>query len=238
MKKVRRIKLKRKQKKQITLLTIIILIASIASIMLITPTFDIKEIKVSGNSVIKTEDIIRNSGIITGVNIFEVSLKAAKKNIGNMGYIEEVKIKRSLPSTIKIEVVEAAGVAFIPTKKGNAVITADGRCVEIAKKEVPKLMEIKGAGEVKCRVGKEIELQSKKRMEELIVCLKEFSKYDYIFNMNELSIKNTNDITFKYMDSKLEVRVGSTEKIDYKMQIFGPILNEIGEGAEGFIDLE
>ncbi len=240
MKKVRKIKLKRKQKEQITLLTFIILIASIASILLMTPAFNIKEIKVHGNSVVKTDDVIKTSGIVENVNIFEVSLRSAKKNIGEMGYIEDVKIRRSLPSTIVIDIVEAAGVAYIPVKNGNAIITADGRCLDIlkVKDETPKLVKIKGLGDVNAKVGKIVETDSKIKLEELIICLKAFSKKEYVFKMQELDISNISDIKFMYDNKKLNVRVGSTEKIDYKMEIFGPILKEIGEDAEGFIDLE
>jgi len=85
-------KFKRKQKKQIAALTFIILISALVSIMLLTPMFDIKEISVHGNSVVKDEQIVKNSKITTGINIFGVSLNAAKDNIKSMGYIESVKI--------------------------------------------------------------------------------------------------------------------------------------------------
>ena len=81
-------KFRRKQKKQLALLTFIILIASIAAIMLLTPGFNVKKIKVTGNSVIKEDEIIRSSGIVTGVNIFDISLKKANENILSIGYIE------------------------------------------------------------------------------------------------------------------------------------------------------
>ena len=56
--KKKSIKLKRQQKKQITGLTLIIIVAALIVIMLLTPGFDIKEINVYGNSVVKNEEII------------------------------------------------------------------------------------------------------------------------------------------------------------------------------------
>lgn len=124
-------KMKRRQRKQLAFLTVIVLVASIAAIMLLTPGFDIKEIEVHGNSVLKDEEIVRSSGIVKGVNIFGVSLSEAKDNIKSMGYVESVKVKRSLPSTVEITVVEEVGVAYIKAKDGYVIITADGRCVDI-----------------------------------------------------------------------------------------------------------
>lgn len=240
MKAKQKIKLKRKQKKQITLLTLVILVASIASVMLLTPGFDIQNIKVQGNSIVKSEDIIKSSGITTNVNIFEVSLRQARKNIEKMGYIDEAKVKRSLPSTITINVVEAAGVAYIPVKKGNAIITADGRVLEIVKdkEKEQRLPVIKGLEGAQGKVGKTVSTENKARLEVLIECLKEFSKDSLVFEMQEIDVSNITDIEFTYNDAKLTVRVGDTEKLDYKMDIFKPILNEIGENPEGYVDLE
>ncbi len=240
MRTKRKIKLKRKQKKQITLLALVILVASIASVMLLTPGFNIDTIKVYGNSIVKSEDIIKSSGITTNVNIFEVSLGKAKKNIEKMGYIDEAKVKRSLPSTITISVVEAAGVAYVPVKKGNAIITADGRVLEIVKdkEKEQSLPVVKGLENAQGKVGKNISADNKARLEALLDCLKEFSKDSLVFKMQQIDVSNITEITFTYNNANLTVRVGDTEKLDYKMSLFQPILDEIGGDVEGYIDLE
>ena len=148
-------KMKRRQKRQLAFLTIVVLVASVAAIMLLTPAFDIKEIEVHGNSVLKDEEIVRSSGVVKGVNIFGISMGEAKDNIKSMGYVESVKVKRSLPSTVEITVVEEVGVGYIKAEEGFVIITADGRCVDITdgmsggkgdKKtaDLPELPKIKG----------------------------------------------------------------------------------------------
>ena len=112
-------KFKRKQKKQIAVLTLIVLVASIVAIMLLTPGFDIKKINVHGNVVVTEEEIIFSSGIVNGENIFSVSLSQAKDSISSMGYIESVKIKRKLPSTIEITVVIKKIVCLVRYVKGT-----------------------------------------------------------------------------------------------------------------------
>lgn len=243
--KKKSIKLKRKQKKQITGLTLIIIVAALIVIMLLTPGFDIKEINVYGNSVVKNEDIIRSSGIVKGVNIFSVSLKSARDNIEEMGYIESVKVKRNLPSSIDIEVVEAAGVAYIVTKNGNVMITADGRCIDLVNisenkkdEEQKQLPVIRGIKSIKYKIGGKIKSEESEKLEVLFECLKEFSKYGYVFEMEYIDVSDVEDVRFSYNQGKLKVSMGSREKIPYKVECFGPILEAIGENPEGFIDLE
>lgn len=243
--KKKSIKLKRKQKKQITGLTLIIIVAALIVIMLLTPGFDIKEINVYGNSVVKNEDIIKSSGIVKGVNIFSVSLKSARDNIEEMGYIESVKVKRNLPSSIDIEVVEAAGVAYIVTKNGNVMITADGRCIDLVNisenkkdEEQKQLPVIRGIKSIKYKIGGKIKSEESEKLEVLFECLKEFSKYGYVFDMEYIDVSDIEDVRFSYNQGKLKVSMGSREKIPYKVECFGPILEAIGENPEGFIDLE
>lgn len=244
-------KFKRKQKKQIAALTFIILISALVSIMLLTPMFDIKEISVHGNSVVKDEQIVKNSKITTGINIFGVSLNAAKDNIKAMGYIESVKIKRRLPSTIDITVVEEVGVAYIKAQEGYAIITADGRCVDITDgmsdggKEdgkqtasTPNLPLIKGLKGVKYKVGNVLKSEDEEQLRALFTCLHEFSKQGYVFDMREIDMSDLKNISFYYKGKDLRVSIGTTAKIGYKMECFGPILEQIGENPKGYIDLE
>lgn len=244
-------KFKRKQKKQMAALTFIILVSAMAAIMLLTPMFDINEISVHGNSVLKDEEIIRNSGIVKGVNIFGVSLGEAKENIKSMGYIESVKIKRSLPSTIDITVVEEVGVAYLKAKEGYVIITAEGRCIDITdgisikqedgethSAQAPSLPIIKGLKNVKYKVSNILKTEDEKELEALCVCLREFSKHGYIFNMREIDMSDLSDIKFYYLGKDLCVSIGDISKIGYKMECFGPILEQIGENPKGYIDLE
>lgn len=242
-------KLRRRQKKQLAFLTFIVLIASVIAIILLTPIFEIQKIEVRGNSVLKDEEIVRASGIVEGINIFGVNLGEAKDNLKSLGYIESVKVKRSLPSTVEITVVEEVGVGYIKAKDGYVIITADGRCIDISdglsgekrKKKtasLPKLPLIKGLKNVKYKVGNILKAEDENQLTALITCLHEFSKYGYIFDMREIDVSDLSDIKFYYRTKELCVTVGSPEKIGYKMECFGPILRELDENPKGLINLE
>ena len=238
-----------KQKKRLAIVTIILMIVSVAGVLLLTPGFNIKEIKVSGNSVIKTDEIVLRSGIKTGVNIFDFDKGKAKENILSIGYVENVKIKRRLPSTVEIIIVEEVGVAYIKAEKGYVIITADGRCIDITDGikssgesgketlEVPKMPLITGLDAVKYKVGETITSENSVQLEVLFKCLREFSKRDHIFNMTEIDMSNMNKIRFYYLTKELCVNVGDADKIDYKIDVFEEILAGIGENPRGTINL-
>ena len=231
-------KLKRRQKKQLAFLTFVVLIASVIAIVLLTPIFEVQKIEVRGNSVLKDEEVVRASGIVEGINIFGVNLGEAKENLKNLGYVESVKVKRALPSTVEITVVEEVGVGYIKAKDGYVIITADGRCIDIddglsgkkgSKKtaSLPKLPLIKGLKNVKYKVGNLLKSEDESQLNALISCLHEFSKYGYIFDMREIDVTDLSDIKFYYRSKELCVTIGSPEKIGYKIVDLDKITHEI-----------
>ncbi len=243
----KRFVLKRKQKKQVAALSVIILAAAIAAIIMLTPAFNIQKITVMGNSVLDKKDIIQSSGIVTGVNIFGISTREAKKNIEEMGYVDGAKVKRRLPGTVEITIEEAVGVAKLSAKDGFLIITADGRAVELitdTKKQKDKQNDkqnvpvIKGLKNVKYKIGKKITSDDAEKLDTLFTCLREFSKNSVIFNMTQIDISQSSAVKFLYNGGKLTVNCGSVEKLDYKMECFSPILEQIGDNPEGYVDLE
>ena len=237
-------KMKKRQRKQLSLLIGVVLFLSVAAIIMLTPAFDINKIEVHGNSVLKDEQIIRASGIVEGVNIFGVSIKETKENIKSLGYVESVKIKRSLPSTIKITVVEEVGVAYLKADDGFVIIAADGRCVEITdgadennSVKTPDLPLVKGMKNVKYKVGQTIKTENELQLEALTACLHEFSRQDYIFDIREIDVTDITDIKFYYHNKDLCVTLGTTDLIDYKMECFGAYLKKVGTLPTGYVDL-
>lgn len=237
-------KMKKRQRKQLAFLVGVVLTISVVSIILLTPAFDINKIEVHGNSVLKDEQIIKASGIVEGVNIFGISVKETKENIKSLGYVENVKIKRVLPSTVKITVVEEAGVAYLKAEDGFVIIAADGRCIDITdgsdennSVKTPDLPLIKGMKNVKYKVGQTIKTENEVQLEALTACLHEFSKQDYIFDIREIDVTDITDIKFFYHSKDLCVTLGTTDLLDYKMECFGAYLKKVGTLPTGYVDL-
>ena len=73
-----------------------------------------KSIEVEGNHYYKDNEVINLAGARTGVNLFwGISTGDLKDSLSKDPYFAEVKVKRELPSTLVIEVVERQQIAAI-----------------------------------------------------------------------------------------------------------------------------
>ena len=78
-----------------------------------SPRFSVRTIQVQGSSRRTPEDIARLGGIVRGQNIFTMDLEAAKVGILNDPWIEQASVRRKLPSTIAVEVIEREAAALV-----------------------------------------------------------------------------------------------------------------------------
>ncbi len=251
-----KIKLKRRQKKQLAFLTMITLVASLIAVILLTPAFNVNNIEITGNNMVSDEEIIMAGGLSKNVNILNVDTDAAEKNIKSLPYIKKAEIKRSFPDTIEIKVSEEVGVAYFTAKDGYVIIASDGKCIDVSSglsedknssgqvAQLPKLPVIKGIKNVKYSKGEIVEAEDSHKLKSLFVCLHEFARQGYVFDMKEIDMSDPEDIRFYYKGKELCVSVGDTQRIGYKMECFRPIYEEVvkmtkkGQLPKGFIDLE
>ena len=133
---------KKKKKRILKLvkwLTILGILAGTIIFFLLSPLFNILEIKVVGNQKITSEKIINMSGIVVNENAFKIDIKQAIANILQEPYIEKVEIKRVLPSTIEIQVKERQATFMLEFANGYVYINNQGYMLEISeeKLEIP-----------------------------------------------------------------------------------------------------
>lgn len=90
-----------------------------------TVFFQVETVAVSGNSRYTEEDVVKASGIQTGDNLFRMNKLQIKQQIlQQLPYMEDVVIRRGLPSTILITVSEWDAVARIEASTGASAAPA------------------------------------------------------------------------------------------------------------------
>ena len=97
-----------------------------------SPIFNIKEIKVSNNNIVSSEEIISLSTLKTDENIFKFSKNNVKNKIKENAYIENVQIKRKIPKTIEINIIEREPKYSIDFMGKYAYINNQGYILEIS----------------------------------------------------------------------------------------------------------
>lgn len=94
---------------------------AVALTMGATVFFQVETVAVTGNSRYSQEEIIKATGIQTGDNLFRMNkFQIAHQVLQGLPYVEEITIRRSLPSTIVITVKEWDAVARIEAPGASA----------------------------------------------------------------------------------------------------------------------
>ena len=96
---------------------------AVALTMGATVFFQVETVAVTGNSRYSQEEIIQATGIQTGDNLFRMNkYQIAHQVLQGLPYVEELTIRRALPSTIVITVKEWDAVARVEAPGTSAVV--------------------------------------------------------------------------------------------------------------------
>lgn len=139
-------KIAKKRKRRIFILKCIalcILLITLILCAMFSPLFNIKTIQVRGNQKITENEIISLSQIAIEQNTFQLNKRKIKRQIKQNAYIEDVKIIRTLPSTIIIQVEEREPAYLLEYAGGYIYLDKQGYILEITqeKLELPILQE-------------------------------------------------------------------------------------------------
>ena len=129
----KKVKAKAKHRKRnliLFYLSIFVVIIAAAITLSLTVLFKISTIEVTGTSRYSVEDIIKESGISEGNNLFLINKDYAVQNIKEkLPYIGEVTISRKLPGTVSISVSDATIAGAVSYNGGYLVIDSNGKAV-------------------------------------------------------------------------------------------------------------
>lgn len=124
----------------------LIVFLTAAYILARSSVFEVREIRVVGNSSLSREKIISASGINPGENIFKLDLKASAERLKGIPLIKSVEISRRLPSAVEITVEERRARALLPVEGGFIQVDSDGVCLQkgdIASSQLPVVTGVK-----------------------------------------------------------------------------------------------
>ena len=213
----------------------LVLIGAILALLL-SPVFNIHDIVVGNNNKVETEDIISLSELETNTNMFKFLKLNVINRIKQNAYIEEVKIKRSLPDKIIIDVVERIPTYMLSIGGIYAYINNQGYILELSD-EALELLVISGYKTDK----QDIKAGNRLNIEDLITLEK-------IIEITNISRNNgilDQVIEFKIEDNRLVLELQNEKtayirdmaNINIKIVTLRAILErEINKAGEIFLD--
>lgn len=166
---------------------VILLIGSIGLYFsLKSPIFNVDHISVSGNTLTDAETIIKISAVPVGNNIFQLNTAQHEKYIEDLYYIKKADIKRVLPSSVVIAVVEKEPV-FIISDGGNYIYLDENLVAikEQAMADTPSIPLLSNVKVLNAQPGQKIEVEKVAMLDMAYKVALELKKLDAVKNVSE-----------------------------------------------------
>ncbi len=219
------------------LLLLLLLVIIVTSICLFTPFFNIKNIKVVGNEVITSEQIIKAAAVPLETNLFRVNTRRAKKAILKIPEIESVKIKRKLFSTLQYNVVETKAVLSFPYLTGFAATNENGRVIAVYDSEEERdLLKITGLEIKNAEICEKISVQDSITFDIIISTIQKLNQKGLLPEIRSAHFDNLSEV-FLYLKDGTKIIFGKTNNLDYKLSVLEQILVQVNRTEGAYIDL-
>lgn len=212
---------KRRKRKKVRRIVIILLIilAIILGFIACQPKYKIKDIQVVGNEQMTQKEIISDSNIKEGDNIFKMNVFLRERKMKKNPFYGSVDIKREFPDKIVITVDERKPTIAFPYGEKFVLINSDGIVMNLSD-ENPKLSEIVGVTIKTMERGKVLETNDDELFQKSLDFLSLVDKNDLFFKRIDLRKKNAklNVYDNLYVKGKIEditfnIKNGNLKKV-------------------------
>lgn len=150
---------RRRRNRRIAAVAALVVLIAAGAWFSITVLFKIDKFEVQGESRYTAEELAEVFGHSPGDNMYGFSADNAEKRIeAALPYIEQVTIRRRLPSTIVFKVTEAVETFCVPWQGQYAVLSGQMKVLRMAAEEPAGLLRIEGLSYLLVEVGQPLAL--------------------------------------------------------------------------------
>ena len=217
---------------------IILLVAII--LVLCSPLFNIKNIEVEGNSKLSNERIISVSTLQTHTNIFKFNTKLISEKIKENAYVNEAKITRKLPSTVKITIDERQPKYMLQFADSYVYINNQGYMLEISneKLELPILIGFT-TDLSNIKAGNRINVTDLKKMDMVIKIYEAIKSNGLGELVNKIDISNDKNYAIILENEGKTVYLGDCTELNTRILYLKSILETVqGKSGEIFLNVD
>lgn len=199
--------------------------SAVLFLMVYTPLFTLREVKMIGAVYLTPDDILRVGGIYYGEPLFQLETDDIVNRLRNDLRIEEVTVRRSLPSTLEVELRERKPVATIICDYGYLDLDRNGKIIDSYKtiKGMPIPM-ITGAVVKDRYIGDDVDDEMVKKI------------LYYLQQMNEESLNKISEVAvvaedyvvaYTDMARAVQIRIGKLERLEEKARLTENFLKDL-----------
>ncbi len=216
----------------------ILIFASIMVFILSSDIFLLKNIYVTGNKTIPKDDIINLSGLQYGQSLFKMNKKKVYKNLFNNPKVKAIRIKRILPSSLSIDIIERVAVAAIPYLGSYLNIDEEALIIEVVSlSQETNIPILEGLSFDDFKIGEKFIANND---EQLRIALKILSALKTAELSKEINVINIEDTDSIELISNFDVSVIlCNSNLDYKIQMAKLIIEDLKKrDKKGIVDMK
>lgn len=230
---------KRRRKRNLSLYYFLmgLLTISVLIVLSLTVFFKISNVEVFGESNYQNSEILSTAAVPVGSNLLMLDANQVKTRILNKYLlIDSVSVKKKLPSSVEITVYPAVNFFQLLSNDGRYItVSLNNKVLSLSEERDDTLMLIEGVEPSALREG-DVLGDTLEGKEVLIKNIKDAFEKGSVTDIRGINFISPADIRVN-IENRLEVKLGSESKIDYKIQLVSAVINEkIGKNESGTID--
>ena len=200
--------------------------------------FNLVRIEVKGNTKYTDQQIMQNSSLKIGENVFKQLFRSDSNNV-NLSYIAKSRLHYSMPNVIIIDVEERYPMYMaLDSNTGNYYkIDNEGYLLEQCELESKRdelIVEGFTFGD-NAKVGEKINEVYIEKLEIYNSIKKEFENFKIEGNITKVNFSNS--LTIVTLDDKLNIEFANDSNLSYKVSFLKGIMQKNQNNMEGTIDM-
>ena len=196
-----------------------------AAVAALTVFFKVSTISVEGASKYSAEEIVSALDVKQGDNLY---LWNKPKTISNLQrrlpYLETVQIRRHLPNTLVVSVVECRAAVAVQTNGVYFVVSEKGKVLEQTA-DAGTLPVVLGVTLDNAVPGELLDPAGDTYIDALLTVLQTLDAANMLDDLDFVNLTELTDVRIGYLD-RFDIRVGTVEQLAYRLRFAQTVISE------------
>lgn len=229
---------KKKRRRVISRIGIAVLVL-LAIVFAPTIFFQVSKINVTGDTRYTSEQLIKSTGVKQGDNMFFLDTEQIAADLKDeYPYLDTVKLRRKLPSTLRIEVNDRTAALSIEQNGKYLILDMSGKVLEKTKSAAKGTAKVTGVPMKGLHVGDTVDEDKYGKAASVMKLLELTDQYGMKKHIKTIDVEKAYDVRVTY-DKRYTILLGALEEsnLEHKIQFLKAILKEPSLPESGVIDL-
>jgi cell division protein FtsQ len=218
---------------------VIILVCALGLSLSMTFMFNIKEFEIIGSSKYTPAELEEATGVKLRDNLTRLEADEVRtKILSNLIWLEDVKVKKSFPNTLTLQVTESIPTYILTSDYGYYIVSQGNKLLEITPAPNNDLITIKGFNVKNLNTGDIIQSDENLKDTTLEDIYSELTDNNILSEIKYIDLTDVYNIKLNYQN-RVEVRLGDFKDLGYKISYANVLLHEnIGEDETGALIMQ